>query len=68
MTDPRPVPVFDGHNDALLRLLGSKAADPAKLFIDGAEKGHVDLPNARKGGFGGGIGRNERRRFYCVDA
>ncbi len=55
MTDPRPVPVFDGHNDALLRLLGSKAADPAKLFIDGAEKGHVDLPKARKGGFAGGM-------------
>lgn len=52
---PDLVPVFDGHNDTLLRLAKSGAADPVRLFVDGGEKGHIDLPKARKGGFAGGF-------------
>lgn len=46
------IPVFDGHNDALLRL--SKVADPVAEFRDGGG-GHVDLPKARAGGMTGGF-------------
>ncbi len=46
------IPVFDGHNDALLRL--SKVDDPVAVFRDGG-KGHVDLPKARAGGMTGGF-------------
>lgn len=46
-------PVFDGHNDALLRLWrgGAGAIDG---FAAGSD-GHVDAPRARAGGFGGGF-------------
>lgn len=47
------IPVFDGHNDALLRLSMAKD-DPVALFRDGGE-GHVDLPKARAGGLTGGF-------------
>jgi membrane dipeptidase len=47
------IPVFDGHNDALLRLSMAKA-DPVAMFRDGAA-GHVDLPKARAGGMVGGF-------------
>jgi membrane dipeptidase len=46
--------VFDGHNDVLLRLGGSDGGGPGAFFERG-EKGHLDLPRAREGGFGGGI-------------
>ncbi|WP_176083530.1 dipeptidase [Martelella sp. HB161492] len=48
-------PVFDGHNDVLLRLRRSGKADPAKAFLDGENEGHIDLPRAREGGFAGGL-------------
>jgi len=49
--------VFDGHNDLLLRLWRSQAAgrDPIAEFVNGAEKGHIDGPRARKGGLIGGL-------------
>ena len=47
------IPVFDGHNDALLRLSMAKD-DPVALFRDGGP-GHVDLPKARAGGMVGGF-------------
>ena len=47
------IPVFDGHNDALLRLSMVKD-DPVAAFRDG-DKGHVDLPKARAGGMVGGF-------------
>ncbi|AKR54310.1 Microsomal dipeptidase [Devosia sp. H5989] len=50
-----PIPVFDGHNDVLLRLLNDYAADPTKAFIEGTRDGHLDLPRARRGGFVGGF-------------
>jgi membrane dipeptidase len=49
------VPVFDGHNDTLLRLYRSGSADPATDFLKGTAKGHIDLPRARQGGFAGGF-------------
>ncbi len=53
---PTP-PVFDGHNDVLLKLwragLDGEPA-PERLFIEGA-RGHLDLPRIRQGGFGGGF-------------
>lgn len=49
------IPVFDGHNDALLRLYQANDADAAARFIEGLPGGHIDLPRARKGGFAGGM-------------
>jgi membrane dipeptidase len=55
MTVTDLVPVFDGHNDTLLRLYQSKDTDVEKLFIEGTQGGHIDLPRAKKGGFAGGM-------------
>lgn len=49
------IQVFDGHNDALLRLSQSKSADPVMDFINGEEAGHIDLPKARSGSLVGGM-------------
>ena len=48
------IPVFDGHNDFLLRLL----RDPARreeIWLTGEGKGHLDLPRMKAGGFAGGF-------------
>jgi membrane dipeptidase len=45
--------VFDGHNDALSRLLESSPEAPAG-FIAGDGEGHLDLARAQRGGFAGG--------------
>jgi membrane dipeptidase len=48
------IPVFDGHNDLLLRLL----QDPARreeIFLTGEGKGHLDLPRMMAAGFAGGF-------------
>lgn len=47
-------PIFDGHNDFLLRLLREPATREA-TWIDGTAQGHLDLPRMRAGGFGGGF-------------
>ncbi len=50
------LPVFDGHNDVLLRLCGlASGIDPVRAFLDGRAGGHLDLPRARTGGFAGGL-------------
>lgn len=49
------IPVFDGHNDALLRLFKSGVPDSERLFLQGEVKGHLDLPRAIEGGFAGGM-------------
>jgi membrane dipeptidase len=49
------VPVFDGHNDVLLRLWLKKAGDPVEAFLKGDGEGHMDLPRMIKGGFAGGF-------------
>jgi membrane dipeptidase len=49
------IPVFDGHNDVLLRLWLKKTSDPVTDFIAGDGKGHLDLPRMMAGGFAGGM-------------
>lgn len=49
------LPVFDGHNDVLLRLRRAGGEDPVKRFLEGEEAGHIDLPRARAGGLAGGL-------------
>jgi membrane dipeptidase len=51
----KPVPIFDGHNDVLLRLNRRAGAQPVAAFLQGDDKGHLDLPKALKGGFAGGL-------------
>lgn len=56
MTSTPAVPVFDGHNDTLLKLHLSPRADKETLFMEGAPAHwHIDLPRARKGGLAGGM-------------
>ena len=49
-----PIPVFDGHNDTLLNLLLRKRGG-GRRFFEKSAAGHVDLPRALEGGFGGGF-------------
>ncbi|CAJ0994317.1 dipeptidase [Sodalis praecaptivus] len=49
------LPMFDGHNDALLRLWLNGASDPAAAFVQGTPDGHLDLPRCLRGGFAGGL-------------
>ncbi len=47
------LPIFDGHNDTLLRLY---LAEPGERgFFKRSTRGHIDLPRARAGGLGGGL-------------
>ena len=55
MTSPRRMPIFDGHNDVLLRLYRRGGADAPRAFLEGGAKGQLDLPMARQGGFAGGL-------------
>jgi membrane dipeptidase len=59
MTSPRCVPIFDGHNDVLLRLYLRGGTDAPRAFLEGeaqgGSKGQLDLPMARQGGFAGGL-------------
>jgi membrane dipeptidase len=48
------IPVFDGHNDILLRLLQAPARRE-KIWLTGEGRGHLDLPRMRAGGFAGGF-------------
>jgi membrane dipeptidase len=48
------IPVFDGHNDFLLRLSRSPHRREA-LWLDGTDEGHLDLPRMKKGRFAGGF-------------
>ncbi|WP_298819357.1 dipeptidase [Chloroflexus sp.] len=54
MTNTAWPPVFDGHNDVLLDL---HRPEPGKErdFFTSSPYGHLDLPRARAGGFGGGM-------------
>ena len=49
--------VFDGHNDLLSRLAGQQCyLHEVKQGITAPQcKGHLDLPRAHQGGFGGGL-------------
>lgn len=50
-------PVFDGHNDVLLRLWGTERSggDPVAEFINGTRNVHIDGPRAKAGGLAGGL-------------
>ena len=54
MTMPSPMPVFDGHNDALSKLHAMHPEDPVAAFTGGYEAA-LDLDKARRGGFAGGF-------------
>ncbi|WP_034917868.1 dipeptidase [Erwinia sp. 9145] len=49
------IPVFDGHNDLLMRLWLSHADEPVNAFLHGPAAGQMDLPRIRQGGFAGGL-------------
>jgi membrane dipeptidase len=51
---PDPPLIFDGHNDTLLDLyLPERGGE--RTFFERSDAGHLDLPRAREGSFGGGL-------------
>lgn len=48
------IPIFDGHNDALLRW-GLPGRSDGTSFFERGDTGHIDLPRAIEGGFAGGF-------------
>ena len=54
MADPF-VPVFDGHNDTLLRLVLRKGTKRERSFWEEASFDHIDYPRAKAGGLIGGF-------------
>ena len=48
------LPIFDGHNDVLLRLAQGEPAERSS-FLERSQNGHLDLPRAVEGGFAGGM-------------
>jgi membrane dipeptidase len=48
------IKVFDGHNDTLLNLHLPRRGE-GRSFFQRSDLGHIDLPRAREGGFGGGF-------------
>ncbi len=46
--------IFDGHNDALLKLHNAGGLAACESFLTGCE-GAIDVPSAREGGFAGGM-------------
>jgi membrane dipeptidase len=48
------IPIFDGHNDTLLNLHLPDRGE-GRSFFERSDLGHIDLPRAREGGFGGGF-------------
>jgi membrane dipeptidase len=48
------VPVFDGHNDIVLKIAAA-GPDRARLWLEGVGAGHLDLPRMRRHGFAGGF-------------
>lgn len=47
-------PIFDGHNDTLLDLYKPDRGK-GRSFFERSEHGHIDLPRAQEGHFGGGF-------------
>jgi membrane dipeptidase len=48
------IPVFDGHNDLLLRLEQAPTRR-REIWLERGTEGHLDLPRMREGGFVGGL-------------
>lgn len=49
------IPVFDGHNDTLLRLMEDATGEAERRFFEGGAGGHIDMALAREGGLAGGL-------------
>lgn len=54
LTMPDLVPVFDGHNDIVLKIAAAGAARD-RLWLQGEGAGHLDLPRMLAHGFAGGF-------------
>jgi membrane dipeptidase len=54
MGDSPLLPIFDGHNDVLLRLY-RPLPGKQRSFFERSDTGHLDLPRAQEGGLGGGF-------------
>lgn len=54
MITPSSYPIFDGHNDTLLHLHLPERGN-GRSFFERSDTGHLDLPRAQEGGFGGGF-------------
>lgn len=54
MTGWTELPIFDGHNDSLLRVWRA-GEDGVGAFLQGGCYGHLDLPRALEGGMRGGL-------------
>jgi membrane dipeptidase len=54
MATPGPLPIFDGHNDTLLKLYRPKPGQE-RSFFERSAHGHIDLPRAEAGGLAGGF-------------
>ncbi|PVB59762.1 peptidase [Labrenzia sp. 011] len=50
-----PYPVFDGHNDTLLKLEIEQIRGAERSFFERTDNGHLDLPRAQEAGFAGGL-------------
>jgi membrane dipeptidase len=46
--------IFDGHNDTLLKICLPEGGE-RRTFFEPSNTGHLDLPRAREGCFGGGL-------------
>lgn len=51
---PNRVPVFDGHNDIVLKVAAAGASRD-RLWLEGVGAGHMDLPRMLASGFAGGF-------------
>ncbi len=61
------VPVFDGHNDFLLRVWNDSGRRH-QLWTGDDGHGHIDVPRLRKGGFAGECLRSMCRRRGAIRA
>lgn len=48
------IPVFDGHNDFIQRVVAA-GPDGTRIWLEGDGTGHLDLPRMRQGGMIGGF-------------
>ncbi|MFI8416314.1 dipeptidase [Serratia sp. NPDC078593] len=55
MTSLSSLPIFDGHNDLLLKLWLEHADDPVAAFYSTVHDGHLDFKRMQRGGFCGGL-------------
>lgn len=53
-TNAVKMPIFDGHNDTLLRVCPPGGGE-GRSFFTRSEEGHLDLPRAREAGFSAGF-------------